>query len=73
MKRAEVLLDYMDRLKNFVELISSYADRGNEYLAMAQEWITKILELIEKGIDYLVNALGGRPENKQLTDDHMFV
>ncbi len=73
MKRAEVLLGYMDKLKDFVELLNIYIDKGNEFLAQAQEWVNKILELIEKGIDYLVNALGGRPENRQLTDDHMFV
>lgn len=73
MKRAEILLGYLDKLKQFIELLSTYADKGTEYIAMAQEWIQKILEFIEKGIDYLVNALGGRPENKALTDDHMFV
>lgn len=73
MKRAEIVLEYMDRLKAFIEVINSYIDRATEYFAIAQEWIQKILELIEKGVSYLVNALDGRPENKHLTDDHMFV
>ncbi len=73
MKRAEILLDYMDRIKEFIELIGSWIMHATDYIAIAQEWIHKILELIEKGIAYLVNALDGRPENKHLTDDHMFV
>ncbi|HEX8268342.1 MAG TPA: hypothetical protein VF581_00505 [Flavobacterium sp.] len=72
MKRAEVLLRYMDKLKSFVELLGTFVEKGHAYLLQAQEWIRKLIELIDKGIDYLVNAIGGRPDNRQL-DDHLFV
>jgi hypothetical protein len=72
MKRAEVLLGYMDRLKNFIELIRTYVDRGMEYLQIAREWIDKILDYLQKGVDALVENMGGRGDN-QIGDDYLFV
>lgn len=72
MKRAEVILGYMDQLKSFIELIKTYVDRGVEFLHLAKEWVEKILDYIQKGVDYLVENMGGRPD-AQIGDDYLFV
>ena len=66
MKRAEVLLEYMDKLKSFIELVHTYVDKGHGLLEQAKVWIQKIVEMIDKAIDYLVNTIGGRPDSRQL-------
>ncbi len=67
-----MILGYMDQLKAFVELINSYVDKGIEILQQAKVWIDKIIDLIQKGVDYLVENMGGRPDN-QIGDDYLFV
>ncbi len=72
MSKAEVLLGYMDQLKAFIELIHSYVDKGLELLQQAKVWVAKIVDIIEKGVEYLVEHLGGRADN-QIGDDYLFV
>jgi hypothetical protein len=72
MKRAEVLLGYMDRLKSFIEMIRKFVDRGMDYLQIAREWIDKILDYLQKGVDALVENMGGRADS-QIGEDYLFV
>ncbi|MBF6607491.1 MAG: hypothetical protein ITG00_02000 [Flavobacterium sp.] len=72
MKKAELIVGYMDKLKAFIEFVDSYLDLGLEFLHKAKVYIQKIIELIQKGVDYLVENMGGRPDN-QIGDDYLFV
>jgi len=76
MKRAEILLSFMDALQAFIEKINTYIDKGIEIFQIAKEWIMKILEYIEQGIDGLVEAIGGRSLKVDLLefqDEDLFV
>lgn len=74
MKRAELLLEYMDELQRIIEVINTYIDKGLELFRKAKEWVEKIIEYIARGIDYLVSAIGGRKtDHLVLADDYLFV
>jgi hypothetical protein len=76
MKRAEILLSFMDALQAFVERINSYVEMGLEFFEKAKEWVRKILAYIEQGIDRLVEAIGGRSLTHDLLEfqeDDLFV
>lgn len=72
MKKAELILGYMDQVKAFIELINGYVHKGLELLHEAKVWIEKMIDMIQKGVDYLVEHLGGRPD-AQIGDDYLFV
>ncbi|RZJ66502.1 MAG: hypothetical protein EOO50_09765 [Flavobacterium sp.] len=74
MERAQLLLGYMDELQRIIEVINSYIDKGIELFHKAKEWVEKIIEYIGRGIDYLVNAVGGRKtDHLVVADDYLFV
>ncbi|HEU4497253.1 MAG TPA: hypothetical protein VFR70_09400 [Flavobacterium sp.] len=75
MNKSHLILNYMDKLQEFFEMINSYIDMAIELSHKAKEWVERILEYIKKGVDYIVNYIGGRPEdeNEQPEDDHIFV
>lgn len=74
MSTSQLLLDYMDKLQEFFEMIDSYVDKAIELFHKAKEWVEKILEYIKQGIDYVVDAIGGRfSEAIELPDDYIFV
>lgn len=76
MKRAEILLSFMDALQAFIEKINVYIDKGIEIFRTAKEWVMKILGYIEAGIDRLVEAIGGRSAKIDLLkfqDEDLFV
>lgn len=73
MKKAEILLEYMDELQKFIETINSYLEKGAVLISKLMEWVEKIIGFIKTGIDYLVNSIGGRKDNLQLVDDYLFV
>ena len=76
MKRAEILLNFMDSLQAFIERLNSYIQQGLEFFEKAKEWVQKILGYIEQGIERLVEAIGGRSLNHDLLEfqeDDLFV
>jgi hypothetical protein len=74
MNTSQLLLDYMDKLQEFFEWIDAYVDKAIELFHNAKEWVEKILEYIKRGIDYVVNAIGGRfDESIELPEDYIFV
>ena len=68
MKRAEILLNFMDSLQAFIERLNSYIQQGLEFFEKAKEWVQKILGYIEQGIERLVEAIGGRSLNHDLLE-----
>ncbi|MNF05807.1 hypothetical protein D3C80_2056270 [compost metagenome] len=74
MAASQMLLDYMDKLEEFFEMINSYVGQAIELFHKAKEWIEKILDYIKQGIDYVVDAIGGRfSEEIELPEDYIFV
>ncbi|RYZ82247.1 MAG: hypothetical protein EOP04_22405 [Proteobacteria bacterium] len=74
MKGAETLLNIMDELQRYIEILHSYVDRAVEFFSHVREWINKIIDYVGRGIDYLVSAVGGRKtDHLQVADDYLFV
>ncbi len=55
-------------------MIDYYVDKAIELFQRAKEWVEKILDYIKQGIDYVVDAIGGRfSETIELPEDYIFV
>jgi len=71
---AEILLKYMDKLHNLINLLSEYFDMGMEYAHRIKLFIQRMLGYIEQGIEALVKTVGGRTsETSQMSEEYMFV
>lgn len=76
MKKAEILLNFMDSLQAFIERIHVYIDQGLAFFETAKEWVMKILGYLEQGINRLVEAVGGRSDSSDFLEfqqDDLFV
>jgi hypothetical protein len=74
MKTAEILLHYMDQLHKIVRAINTWIDKGSEFFQKAKTLVQKVIDYIERAIDALVQAVGGRKSHTSLMgDDYMFV
>jgi len=71
---AEILLKYMDKLHNLIDLLGAYLDTGMEFAHRIKVFIQRMLAYIEQGIEALVKTIGGRTsETNQMSEDYMFV
>ncbi len=69
-----MLLDYMDKIQEFFEMINSYVDMAIEMFHKAKHFVEKIIEYLKQGIDYVVDYIGGRfGEEIELPEDYIFV
>ena len=75
MKTAEILLSYMDSLQEIIHIVDSYIERGLEIMRNIKRWLERIIDYVEKGIDALVESIGGRTRQVEdhLTEDYLFV
>lgn len=74
MNTSQLLLDYMDKIQEFFEMINEYVNQAIEIFHKAKDFLDKILEYIKAGIDYVVDAFGGRfKEEIELPEDYIFV
>ncbi len=75
MKTAEILLSYMDSLQEIIYIVDSYIERGLEIMRNIKRWLERIIDYVEKGIDALVESIGGRRKQVEdhLTEDYLFV
>lgn len=75
MKTAEILLSYMDSLQEIIHIVDSYIERGLDIMRNIKRWLERIIDYVEKGIDALVESIGGRTRQVEdhLTEDYLFV
>lgn len=75
MKTAEILLSYMDSLQEIIYIVDSYIERGLEIMRNIKRWLERIIDYVEKGIEALVESIGGRRKHVEdhLTEDYLFV
>lgn len=74
MEKSQLLLDYMDKIQEFFEMINSYVDMAIELFHKAKHFVEKIIEYLKQGIDYVVDYIGGRfGEEIELPEDYIFV
>jgi hypothetical protein len=71
MKTAEMLLQFLDRVKNFLRTINSYIDVAIEYMGVARQWIEKVLDAVENGLKSLADKL--HKHDLRANEEHMFV
>ena len=74
MQKSQLLLDYMDKIQEFFEMINSYVDIAIEMFHKAKHFVEKIIDYLKQGIDYVVDYIGGRfGEEIELPEDYIFV
>lgn len=74
MEKSQLLLDYMDKIQEFFEMINSYVDMAIELFDKAKHFVEKIIEYLKQGIEYVVDSIGGRfREEIELPEDYIFV
>lgn len=67
MKKADFLLNLMDKLHTFVDQINYYIEIGLTYFEIAKSWVQQILAYLQTAIDKLVDFIGGR----EATEDYL--
>lgn len=74
MKTAEILLHYMDELQKIVNIINSWLEKGVDFFQKVKVWIETVIDYIERGIDALVQSMGGRKTDFSLmAEEYLFV
>lgn len=74
MKRAEIILTFMDELKNFIAFINEGIEKGIELFVQAKIWVQRMIEYLEIRITNFIESVRGRTLDLiETSDDYMFV
>lgn len=74
MRSAEPLLNFMNRLQELIGRVNGYIEQGIEIFLKVRDWIHKILEYIEKGINKLSQYVEEHKEDfLEFQQDDLFV
>ncbi|MDR6966558.1 hypothetical protein J2X31_000556 [Flavobacterium arsenatis] len=74
MKRAEIIMTFMDELKKFIAFLNEGIEKGIELFEQAKIWVSKMIEYLEIRIRNFVDSVRGRTLDLiESSDDYMFV
>jgi len=74
MKRAEIIMTFMDELKRFIAFLNEGIEKGIELFEQAKIWVSKMIEYLEIRIRNFVDSVRGRTLDLiESSDDYMFV
>jgi len=74
MKRAEIIMTFMDELKRFIAFLNEGIEKGIELFEQAKIWVSKMIEYLEIRIRNFVDTVRGRTLDLiESSDDYMFV
>jgi len=74
MKRAEIIMTFMDELKRFIAFLNEGIEKGIELFEQAKIWVSKMIEYLEIRIRNFVDTVRGRTlDIIESSDDYMFV
>ena len=74
MKRAEIIMTFMDELKKFIAFLNEGIEKGIELFEQAKIWVSKMIEYLEIRIRNFVDTVRGRTLDLiESSDDYMFV
>lgn len=74
MKRAEIIMTFMDELKKFIAFLNEGIEKGIELFEQAKIWVEKMIEYLEIRIRNFIDSVRGRTLDLiESSDDYMFV
>ncbi|RZK10344.1 MAG: hypothetical protein EOO46_11035 [Flavobacterium sp.] len=74
MKRAEIIMTFMDELKRFIAFLNEGIEKGIELFEQAKIWVSRMIEYLEIRIRNFVDSVRGRTLDLiESSDDYMFV
>ena len=74
MKRAEIIMTFMDELKKFIAFLNEGIEKGIELFEQAKIWVSRMIEYLEIRIRNFVDTIRGRTLDLiESSDDYMFV
>jgi len=74
MKRAEIIMTFMDELKRFIAFLNEGIEKGIELFEQVKEWVGKMIEYLEIRIRNFIDSVRGRTLDLiESSDDYMFV
>ena len=74
MKRAEIIMTFMDELKRFIAFLNEGIEKGIELFEQAKIWVSKMIEYLEIRIRNFVDSVRGKTLDLiESSDDYMFV
>jgi len=74
MKRAEIIMTFMDELKKFIAFLNEGIEKGIELFEQAKIWVSRMIEYLEIRIRNFVDSVRGRTLDLiESSDDYMFV
>lgn len=74
MKRAEIIMTFMDELRNFIAFLNEGIEKGIELFEQAKIWVSRMIEYLEIRIRNFVDSVRGRTQDLiESSDDYMFV
>ena len=74
MKRAEIIMTFMDELKKFIAFLNEGIEKGIELFEQAKIWVSRMIEYLEIRIRNFVDSVRGKTLDLiESSDDYMFV
>lgn len=74
MKRAEIIMTFMDELKKFIGFLNEGIEKGIELFEQAKIWVQRMIEYLEIRIKNFIDSVRGRTIDLiESSDDYMFV
>jgi len=74
MKRAEIIMTFMDELKRFIAFLNEGIEKGIELFEQAKIWVERMIEYLEIRIRNFIDSVRGRTLDLiETSDDYMFV
>lgn len=74
MKRAEIIITFMDELKKFIAFLNEGIEKGIELFEQAKIWVQRMIEYLEIRIKNFIDSVRGRTLDLiESSDDYMFV
>lgn len=74
MKRAEIIMTFMDELKKFIAFLNEGIEKGIELFEQAKIWVERMIEYLEIRIRNFIDNVRGRTLDLiESSEDYMFV
>lgn len=74
MKRAEIIMTFMDELKKFIAFLNEGIEKGIALFEQAKIWVERMIEYLEIRIRNFIDNVRGRTLDLiESSEDYMFV
>lgn len=74
MKYSEIIFSLMDEVRQLIQFINEYIDKGLELFEQIRQWAIKAIEYIEARINEFTYRIRSKTDNYlEITEEEMFV